>query len=203
MHTDHPEHQFKYQLILSRFLLGIGIGLKSTTAPIFAAECTPKAIRGALVMSWQMWTAFGLMLGYLSGVIFSSSPGDLRWRLTLGSPALLALLVCACIYSVPESPRLLILRARRGDRSCYQKAFNSLISLRTTKLQAVRDLFLIYHQVRGEERIRKHRNRFIELFIVGRNRRALVSAVLTMFFQQFCGVNVRSVYCLQFPIRET
>jgi hypothetical protein len=31
--------------------------------PVFSAENAPANIRGALVMSWQMWVAFGIMLG--------------------------------------------------------------------------------------------------------------------------------------------
>lgn len=37
-------------------------------------------------MMWQMWTAFGIMCGYLSGVAFAKVAGDLKWRLMLGSP---------------------------------------------------------------------------------------------------------------------
>lgn len=40
-------------------LLGIGMGLKEVTVPVFSAENAPAIIRGGLVMSWQMWTAFG------------------------------------------------------------------------------------------------------------------------------------------------
>ena len=46
-------------MFVARFALGFGIGPKSATVPVFAAETTPPAIRGALVMQWQMWTAFG------------------------------------------------------------------------------------------------------------------------------------------------
>ena len=41
-------------MFISRFSLGLGIGPKSATVPIYAAECTPPEIRGALVMQWQM-----------------------------------------------------------------------------------------------------------------------------------------------------
>lgn len=57
-----------WHLFLARFALGFGIGPKSATIPIYAAEASPENIRGALVMMWQMWTAFGIMCGYLSGV---------------------------------------------------------------------------------------------------------------------------------------
>jgi hypothetical protein len=39
------------------------MGSKGSTVPIYAAENAPASIRGGLVMSWQMWTAFGIFLG--------------------------------------------------------------------------------------------------------------------------------------------
>ena len=53
-----------------RFLLGIGFGPKSATIPIWSSECAPANVRGALVMFWQFFTAFGIMLGYICGAIF-------------------------------------------------------------------------------------------------------------------------------------
>lgn len=55
-----------------RLLLGLGIGPKSTTIPIFAAESAPKHIRGTLVMVWQLFTALGIMLGYAMGLAFGN-----------------------------------------------------------------------------------------------------------------------------------
>lgn len=40
-------------MFIARFALGFGIGPKSATVPIYAAETAPPAIRGALVMCWQ------------------------------------------------------------------------------------------------------------------------------------------------------
>jgi MFS family permease len=50
------------QLVACRILLGIGMGLKEVTVPVFSAEVAPTVIRGALVMTWQLWTAFGIFL---------------------------------------------------------------------------------------------------------------------------------------------
>lgn len=49
-------------LFVARFVLGLGIGAKSATIPVYAAETAPPRIRGALVMQWQVWTAFGIMV---------------------------------------------------------------------------------------------------------------------------------------------
>ncbi|KAF2265060.1 hypothetical protein CC78DRAFT_532691 [Lojkania enalia] len=201
------------QLFAARFLLGLGIGPKSATIPIYAAEAAPANVRGALVMMWQMWTAFGIMCGYIAGVVLAgvrdgnrpdicnkaagnllSSQCSLNWRLMLASPMILPLVVVAYVYTLPESPRWLLKKARQGNKRKYKEAYQALCTLRHTELQAGRDLFLINHLLAGEEEIMKDNKPFSELFTLGRNRRALTASVVTMFLQQFCGVNVTAYY---------
>jgi len=45
-------HTWQQQLAC-RILMGIGMGAKASTVPIYAAENAPASIRGALVMSWR------------------------------------------------------------------------------------------------------------------------------------------------------
>src|ERR1700761_4873571 len=98
-------------MFVARFFLGLGIGPKSATVPIYAAETTPPAIRGALVMQWQMWTAFGIMLGYVADLAFYHVPDTatvtgLNWRLMMASAMFPAVIVCCFVYKCPESPLL-------------------------------------------------------------------------------------------------
>lgn len=98
---------------------------------------------------------------------------------------------------MPESPRWLLARAREPEPKSeryYQKALDSLQRLRRTKLQAARDLFLIYHQLENEKSYVQNHNRFFDLWRVDRNRRALIASIICTFFQQFCGVNVLAYY---------
>lgn len=178
-------------LFIARFVLGIGIGPKSSTVPVYAAECSPAPIRGALVMMWQMWTAFGIMLGNIMGVAFMGLSPDLSWRLMLGSTVVLPLIVCAQVYICPESPRWLI------QRNKINKAFQSFRKLRPTDLQAARDLYYAYILVELERQVNADKGffvRILELFTVPRNRRATVGSWIVMFMQQFCGVNVIAYY---------
>ena len=46
-----------WHLFIARFCLGLGVGPKSATIPIYSAECVPANIRGALVMMWQVNSA--------------------------------------------------------------------------------------------------------------------------------------------------
>ena len=165
-----------------------------------------------------MWTAFGIMLGYIAGVafrdilqgdsqgcMFDATPRpsqerlrsidcSLNWRLTLASPMALPLVAAAYVFTLPESPRWLLLKARQGKTRYYAKAFRSLCRLRHSDLQAARDLFLIHHLLDEEEDIKKGRNKFFELWSVGRNRRALIASLTLMLLQNFCGVNVMAFY---------
>lgn len=43
-------------LFAVRFVMGIGIGAKNATVPIYSAEMAPARIRGALVMFWSVVT---------------------------------------------------------------------------------------------------------------------------------------------------
>ncbi|KAL4252611.1 major facilitator superfamily protein [Abortiporus biennis] len=180
-------------LFVARFMLGFGIGPKSTTVPVYAAECAPPVIRGALVMMWQMWTAFGIMFGNVMDLSFYHVPDKphikgLNWRLMLASAGVPALIIMSQVFFCPESPRWLMSKGR------YDKAYQSLLRLRHSPVQAARDLYYIHTLLEVEKEITSGRNVFLELFTVPRNRRAALASVIVMFLQQFCGVNVIAYY---------
>lgn len=88
------------QLFVTRLLLGVGMGCKASTVPIYAAENCPAAIRGGLVMSWQMWTAFGIFLGFCANLAVYNV-GAIAWRLQLGSAFIPAVPLVVGIYFCP------------------------------------------------------------------------------------------------------
>ncbi|CAD6985585.1 unnamed protein product [Tilletia controversa] len=179
-----------YQLFIVRLLLGIGMGAKGSTVPVFAAENSPTQIRGALVMSWQIWTAFGIFLGFAANVIVADT-GKIAWRLQLGSAFIPALPLALFIFLCPESPRWLMRKNR------YPEAFKSLCRLRFHKIQAARDLFYISVQLEEESKIMRgesYISRFTELFTIPRVRRATVASGVVMLAQQMCGINIIAFY---------
>ncbi|KAJ4318036.1 hypothetical protein N0V94_004637 [Neodidymelliopsis sp. IMI 364377] len=184
------------QILVCRILLGIGMGLKEVTVPVYSAKNAPTAIRGALVMSWQLFVAFGIMLGFSANLVVVNT-GDIAWRLQLGSAFIPAVPLIIGIYFAPESPRWFIKKGR------YQKAYRSLIRLRNTPLQAARDLYYIHAQIQAEEAlveaqgIAKTSNivtRFIELFTIPLIRRATQASGVIMTAQQMCGINIIAFY---------
>lgn len=179
-----------WQLFITRLLLGVGMGSKASTVPIYAAENCPAAIRGGLVMSWQMWTAFGIFLGFCANLaVYNVVP--IGWRLQLGSAMIPAIPLLVGVYFCPESPRWYIKKGRYAD------AFRSLCRLRNTPLQAARDLYYIHAQIQEEADIIGRSNyvtRFIELFTIPRVRRATGASFTVMLAQQMCGINIIAFY---------
>ncbi|TKX21855.1 hexose transporter-like protein [Elsinoe australis] len=178
------------QLFITRLLMGIGMGLKGSTVPIFAAENSPARIRGALVMSWQMWTAFGIFLGFCANLAVVNT-GTIAWRLQIGSAFIPAIPLTLGIYFCPESPRWYMKKNR------YQKAYNSLLRLRHHPIQAARDLYYIHTQLEIEASIvgtSTYVTRFVQLFTIPRVRRATLASFVVMIAQQMCGINIIAFY---------
>lgn len=170
--------------------MGVGMGLKGATVPIFNAENVPASVRGGLVMSWQLWTAFGIFLGFCANLAVYNV-GRLAWRLQLGSAFIPAVPLLIGIYMCPESPRWLMVKGR------YQAAFGSLLRLRNSPLQAARDLYYVHCQLEEERLAMGDSNffsRFFQLFTIPRVRRATLASFVVMLAQQMCGINIIAFY---------
>jgi hypothetical protein len=166
-------------------------------------------------MMWQMWTAFGIMLGYVMDVAFmnvkTEAVPDLNWRIMLASACVPPILVCAQVYFCvcpplpkclcrlpgltlpqPESPRFEMSNGR------HRSAFESLSRLRWSRVQAARDTFYMNTLLEAEGQMATGMKKLKEMFTVGRNRRAMQASELVMFMQQFCGsMCLRLSYCLK------
>lgn len=178
------------KLLGCRLLLGVGMGTKAASVPIYAAEVTPAPIRGALVMSWQLWVSFGIFLGTCANLICVKI-FDSAWQYQLGSAFIPAVPLALLIFFCPESPRWYIKKGRYGD------AMQSLLRLRNNPVQAGRDLYYIHVQLQVEREFIGHGNyinRFIELFTIPRNRRATLASWTVMIAQQMCGINIIAFY---------
>ncbi|KAJ7671747.1 hypothetical protein B0H17DRAFT_1162099 [Mycena rosella] len=139
-----------WELLICRMLLEIGI--KITTIPIFSFETAPASIRGGLVMSFQVWVAFGIFIGFCSNLVFYRI-GPLAWRFRLAAAF------------APAVPLLLLVWSK-----LYVKSFNSFCRLRNSELQAARDLEdLAFGQSTFFGRIR-------DLFVVPRLQRATLGS---------------------------
>ncbi|KAJ5491189.1 hypothetical protein N7539_002756 [Penicillium diatomitis] len=178
------------ELFAARFVMGIGIGAKNATVPIYSAEMAPHRIRGALVMFWQLWVVIGIFLGFCANVIVKDT-GDLSWRLQLGSAFIPSFILMIGIFFCPESPRWLMKKGK------HVQGFNSMSRLRAHPIIAARDYYysyIIYMEELKEARGAGYFSRMRDIFVVPRIRRANYGASTVMIAQQMCGINIISFY---------
>ncbi|KAF2677989.1 putative transporter [Lentithecium fluviatile CBS 122367] len=178
------------ELFAARFVMGIGIGAKNATVPIFSAEMAPARIRGALVMFWQLWVVAGIFLGFCANVIVKDT-GRIAWRLQLGSAFIPSFILGIGIFFCPESPRWLMKHGK------LDKGFRSMSRLRAHDIIAARDYYYSYIIYQEELKVARgagYFSRMWDCFRVPRIRRANYGASTVMIAQQMCGINIISFY---------
>jgi predicted phosphate transport protein (TIGR00153 family) len=140
------------QLILFRFLLGIGIGADYPVSSTYVAEFSPKNIRGKLVtrtfLFWGIGSLVAAFIGFTFGRFeFISILGyhvD-SWRIMLASGVVPALIVLVLRRAMPESPRWLMTNNQREKAEKIIEEIKEKYSLDYTK-----DLSAIEPERRGK-----------------------------------------------------
>jgi SP family xylose:H+ symportor-like MFS transporter len=109
------------ELTSYRIILGLGIGMIATTAPMYIAEISPSNIRGRMVTFHQLAMVIGFLVPFIISLSMNScivqdfSWVDYGWRLMLWSVLIPTLIFIGLLFKVPHSPRWLMLRGKRGQ----------------------------------------------------------------------------------------
>jgi sugar porter (SP) family MFS transporter len=102
--------------VIARFLAGVAIGASSVLAPVYLAEIAPANRRGALVGLFQLNIVIGILLAYGSNFVVAQLIEAAHvWRYKLAVSAIPALIFFALLFTIPNSPRWLIAKARLAE----------------------------------------------------------------------------------------
>ena len=103
-------------LIFFRFIGGLGIGGSSVLGPMYIAEIAPAEWRGRLVGFFQVNVVVGILLAYMSNAVIDTMRlGATEWRWQLGISGVPALLFLIALFSIPRSPRWLVMKSRLDE----------------------------------------------------------------------------------------
>ncbi|MGD9108315.1 MAG: sugar porter family MFS transporter [Gammaproteobacteria bacterium] len=94
-------------LIISRFIVGLAIGVASFVVPLYISEIAPVEKRGGLVILNTIAVTGGIVIAYFVDWGFSYIAG---WRWMLGVGMIPALIMGLGLLTLPRSPRWLMKR---------------------------------------------------------------------------------------------
>ena len=163
-------------LLTGRFLVGLAIGVASMLTPLYLAEISPAASRGAVVSLNQLCITIGIFVSYLVGYGFANLLGGWRWMLALG--AVPGGILAVGMLILPESPRWLA--GHRGVREAK------------TVLQHLRgraDVAIELNDLRTDVARERHQHAGLPALFSQRLRRPLIIGIGLAMFQQITGIN--------------
>ena len=105
-----------WDLMVARFIGGIGVGASSIAAPVYIAEISPAESRGKLGGLFQFNIVLGMVVSQFVnwGIGAAAAKGlasaDVTWRVMLGAEAIPALVFTLMTPFLEESPRWLAMR---------------------------------------------------------------------------------------------
>jgi len=204
-------------ILAGRFITGMGVGSLSMIVPMYNAECAPPEIRGAMVGMQQMAITTGIMIAfwidYGTNYIGGSGEGqsDAAWLVPLCLQLFPAVILGIGMIFMPFSPRWLVHHNREAD------ARKTLASLRN--LSPDHDLIeLEFLEIKAQSMFEKRTTaehfphladgsawstvklQFVaagSLFKSKAMFRRVILATVTMFFQQWTGINAVLYYAPQ------
>jgi sugar porter (SP) family MFS transporter len=118
-------------LVVYRFIGGLGIGVASMVSPLYISELSPAHKRGRLVALYQFAITIGILCSYFSnayllklshsdslqhttGNVYQIMVAEV-WRIMLGTSALPAFIFLLLLQLVPESPRWLTIQNKEVE----------------------------------------------------------------------------------------
>ena len=178
-------------LVIARMLGGFGVGAALIIAPMYIAEISPADIRGRMVSFNQLNIVIGISVAYFSNFLILSLGqsdfawaqslrlGDWSWRWMLGVEAIPAIIYFLALFSVPESPRWLVMRGKAAEAL-------QILSRVSGRTQAEADLGAVQVSLDAEAHLEK--GSIKELFLPAM-RLVLTIGIVIAILQQITGIN--------------
>jgi sugar porter (SP) family MFS transporter len=168
-----------YTFAFFRFIGGLGVGASTVAAPAYVSEIAPAKDRGRLVGLYQFNIVLGILIAFLSNYLLRNI-GENAWRWMIGVEAIPAVIYTLMVFTVPKSPRWLLLQGRKEEATVILAQLNP--GGNVAQVVAEIEKGQHYHHDKNE-------NIFMKKY-----RFPLMLAFLIAFFNQLSGINAFLYY---------
>ncbi len=166
-------------LVVGRIIVGLGIGLSSSTVPVYISEVAPADARGWQVSLFQLAITVGILLAYLVDYAFALIQG---WRWMFGLAVVPAGIFGLGMIFLPESPRWLVRNGRREEARAT-----------LSRIRGTADVDAELAEIERSLRQAPESGRLSDL-LAPSIRRSLVIGIGLAIFQQITGINTVIYY---------
>jgi sugar porter (SP) family MFS transporter len=166
-------------LIAGRIIVGLGIGLASSTVPVYISEVSPPGARGWQVSLFQLAITVGILGAYFVDYGFAASGG---WRWMLGLAVVPGALLGLGMLAMPETPRWL---AKHGHAETARKVL--------ARIRGTQDVQAEFREIQSALSQAEERGHFSDLLAIS-VRPALIVGIGLAIFQQITGINTVIYY---------
>ncbi|KAF7058801.1 hypothetical protein CFC21_065786 [Triticum aestivum] len=163
------------EMLLGRFLVGIGIGVNTVLVPIYISEVAPTKYRGTLGTLCQIGTCLGIIAALSLGIPSESDPH--WWRTMLYAACVPGFFIVVGMQFAVESPRWL---AKLGRLDDARKVVDNIWGVSEAE-KAMEEMKSVVANDDSQAS-------WSELLAEPHNRVALIGGSL-FFLQQFAGIN--------------
>ncbi|PPR02625.1 hypothetical protein CVT24_002196 [Panaeolus cyanescens] len=197
-----------------RFVTGLGVGSLSMAVPLYNAEIAPPEVRGSLVALQQLAITFGIMISFWIdfGTNYIGGTGDgqheAAWRIPLALQLVPAVILGVGILFMPFSPRWLVNQGRDDEALQVLSSARGLSpdsEIVQIEFLEIRAQYLFEKETAELKYPQYQDGSFSSNFLLGfhdyvsllRERTLLYRVAvgsLTMFFQQWTGINAILYY---------
>ncbi|KUL81478.1 hypothetical protein ZTR_10829 [Talaromyces verruculosus] len=179
-------------LIVGRIVAGLGVGMNTTTVPMWQSETCKQEDRGKLITIQLTHLVFGFVLANWINFGFTYCPyQQISWRFPLGFQSFLAILTASMAPFLVESPRWLCVKGRSHDA---KEVIARVLDKPLEDDEVLASLHSIETTVAHE--IESQKPGWGTIFSNGPQQtfRRIALGVGVNFMQQFGGVNVVAYY---------
>jgi len=173
-----------YQIVIGRWIAGLGVGALSLLVPMYQSESAPKQIRGALISTYQLFITLGIFVANCINFGTEKRTNTASWRIPMGISFLWVLILGVGIIFFPESPRY---DYRHGRIEQASKTMAKLYGVSGNHKVVVEELAEI--REKHEEDLRHKDQKWYELFTAPRMAYRISVGVALQALQQLTGAN--------------